>query len=220
MFVGHFALGFAAKRATPRLSLAVLFLAAILADVIWPVLVAIGIETVRIVPGMTVVTPLEFVSYPYSHSLVALLLWGVALGAIVQVASGGRATFAVIAALVLSHWLLDFITHRPDMPIYPGGATYGLSLWNSMPATVVVELMMFAAGVWLYASATEPRDRAGRWSLVALTAFLLIAYVGNLVSGPPPSVAAIYVAGLAGGAVTVVWSWWTDRHRATASTRA
>lgn len=220
MFVGHFALGFAAKRATPRVSLAVLFLAALLADVIWPILVGAGIETVRIVPGITAVTPLEFVSYPYSHSLVALLLWGVILGALVQWFSGGRATFAVVGGLVLSHWLLDFITHRPDMPLYPGGATYGLSLWNSVAATLVVELAMFAAGVWLYMSATRPCDGIGRWSFVALTAFLLIAYVGNLAGGPPPSISALYVTGLAGGAITVVWSWWTDRHRATASTRA
>jgi len=220
MFVGHFALGFAAKRATPRVSLAVLFLAALLADIIWPILVAAGIETVRIVPGITVVTPLEFVSYPYSHSLVALVLWGLVMGALVQWFSGGRAVFAIIAGLVISHWLLDFVTHRPDMPIYPGGATYGLSLWNSLPWTLVVELALFAAGVWLYVSATRPRDAIGRWSLVALTMFLLIAYVGNLAGGAPPSVAAIYGAGLAGGAITLVWSWWTDRHRATVSTRA
>jgi len=219
MFIGHFALGFAAKPAAPRISLGVLFLAAQLADVVWPFLLMAGLETVRIAPGNTVVTPLEFVSYPYSHSLVALGLWAVALGAACYVVAGGRTTFLVVSLLVVSHWLLDFVSHRPDMPLYPGGATYGLSLWSSLPATMVVEMAMYAAGVWLYVSATRPRDRIGRWSFVALTAFLLVAYLGNLAGGPPPSVPAIYWLGIAGTAIILVWSWWTDRHRATTSTR-
>ena len=220
MFVGHFALGFAAKRAAPRVSLGVLFLAAQFADVLWPILVAAGIETVRIAPGVTAVTPLDFISYPYSHSLAALFLWAAALGVVCWKIIGGRTTFVVVAGLVISHWLLDFVSHRPDMPLYPGSATHGLSLWNSMTATVVVELAMFAAGAWLYASATRPLDGIGRWSFVAMTATLLLAYVANLAGGPPPSVAAIYWTGIAGGLIILLWSWWTDRHRATVSTSA
>jgi hypothetical protein len=214
MFVGHFAAGFAAKRVAPQLSLGVLFLAAQLADVLWPVFIAAGLETVRIAPGITAVTPLDFVSYPYSHSLVALTLWAIALGAVCQWMVGGRTTFAVVAALVLSHWVFDFVSHRPDMPLYPGGTKYGLSLWDSLPATLVVELAMFAAGVWLYAAGTRARDGAGRWSFVALVAFLLVVYVANLAGGPPPSIAAISWAGIAGAVAILVWSWWTDRHRA------
>ena len=219
MFVGHFAAGFAAKRVAPQLSLGALFLAAQLADVVWPVLVAAGLETVRIAPGTTAVTPLDFVSYPYSHSLVALALWAVALGVVCQWIAGGRTTFAVIAALVLSHWVLDFVSHRPDMPLYPGGAKYGLSLWDSVPATVAVELAMFVAGVWLYAAGTRACDGVGRWSFAALVAFLLIVYVANIAGGPPPSVAAIYWAGVAGAVIILVWSWRMDRRRATVSAR-
>jgi uncharacterized membrane protein YhaH (DUF805 family) len=219
MFVGHFAVGFAAKRAVPKVSLGVLFLAAQLADVLWPIFIATGIETVRIAPGITAVTPLDFVSYPYSHSLVALAIWGLILGAACSWTLGGRGTFAVVTALVVSHWVLDFVSHRPDMPVYPGGPKYGLSLWNSMPLTVLVELAMFAVGVWLYAKTTRARDASGRWSFVALVAFLLIAYVANFAGGPPPSVAAIYWLGIAGSAVILLWSSWTDRHRATATPR-
>src|ERR1051326_4130136 len=100
MFVGHFAAGLAAKRAAPQLSLGVLFLAAQLADVLWPILVMAGLETVRVAPGITRVTPLDFVSYPYSHSLVALAIWAIALGAVCRVVVGGRATFVVVVALV------------------------------------------------------------------------------------------------------------------------
>lgn len=219
MFVGHFAAGFAAKRVAPQLSLGVLFLAAQLADVLWPIFLAAGLETVRIDPGVTAVTPLDFVSYPYSHSLAALAVWAVVLGAICYRLAGGRTTFVVIASLVLSHWVLDYVTHRPDMPIYPGGAKYGLTLWNSLPATLAVELAMFAAGVWVYATSTRPRDGVGRWSFVALVAFLVIAYLGNLAGGPPPSVAAIYSLGIVGSGVILAWSWWTDRHRASAPAR-
>src|SRR5438093_7074059 len=159
MFIGHFALGFAAKPVAPRVSLAVLFAAALLADLLWPLLVASGVERVRIDPGNTAFTPLDFVSYPYSHSLVMLVVWGVVLAALHGLgASRDGRTFAVLVALVVSHWLLDFVTHRPDMPLYPGGPTVGLGLWNSVGGTLVVELAMYGAGLWMYLRATRPRD--------------------------------------------------------------
>ena len=132
----------AAKRLAPRASLAVLILAAQLADVMWPVLVAVGIEQVRIDPGNTAFTPLDFVAYPYSHSLLLLMLWGVILGVLTRAHVGGRAAIPLVAGLVVSHWLLDWITHRPDMPLSPGGPHLGLGLWNSVPWTLAVELAM------------------------------------------------------------------------------
>src|SRR5678816_2818941 len=129
MFIGHFAVGFAAKRVAPRLSLAALFAAVVLADIIWPVLVALGLEHVRIDPGNTAFTPLDFVSYPYSHSLILLAVWGLVLGLACRAFVRGGRVVPIIAGLVVSHWFLDFITHRPDMPIYPGGPRLGLGLW-------------------------------------------------------------------------------------------
>jgi len=211
VFIGHFALGFAAKRATPRVSLAVLFVAAQLADLLWPLLVATGVEQVRIDPGNTVVTPLDFVSYPFSHSLLLLVVWGVLLGTVV--ASGLSRTFVVIAALVVSHWFLDFFTHRPDMPLFPGGPKVGLGLWNSFAATVAIEFALYAAGLWIYLRATRARNAQGRWGFWTLAAFLAVAYVANITSPPPPSVTAIWLGGLLGGLVLLVWSWWVDRHR-------
>ena len=213
MFVGHFALGFAAKRTAPKLSLALLFTACQLADIMWPALVAAGIEQVRIAPGITAFTPLDFVSYPYSHSLVALCLWGTLFGsACWLLGTAGRASL-VVAALVVSHWILDVVAHRPDMPIYPGSTLWGLGLWNSVPATLIVELPLYGAGVWVYANATRARDSIGRWSFVGLTLFLLVAYVANVLTGPPPSVAAVSAVGLGGAVVVTAWSWWADRHR-------
>lgn len=213
MFIGHFALGFAAKRAAPRLSLAILFAAAQLADIIWPFLVAFGIEQVRIQPGITAFTPLDFVSYPYSHSLLTLCVWGAFFGAICAKVTHARHAFAVVAALVVSHWVLDWVTHRPDMPIYPGGPTVGLGLWNSVSATVTVEVVMFAAGVWIYARATRARDQVGRQGLPALVGFLLVAYLASSIGPPPPNVTAIVITAIAGTAVIILWAWWLDRHR-------
>ena len=212
MFIGHFALGFAVKRAAPRLSLAILFAAAQLADVIWPLLVAAGIEQVRIQPGITALTPLDFVSYPYSHSLLALVIWGLLFGGICAVVVRDRRVMLVVAGLVVSHWVLDWITHRPDMPFYPGSAKVGLGLWNSVPGTVAVEVAMLAVGVWMYAQATRPRDKTGRRAFAAFVVFLLAAYFGSM-GPPPPSIAAVVITAIAGAAVFFVWAWWFDRHR-------
>jgi len=214
MFVGHLALGFAAKRATPRVSLAILLTASQLADVLWPLFLALGLEQVRIDPGNTAFTPLNFVSYPYSHSLVMLVVWSIVFGGLYRTMTGrnGRA-FLVLAALVVSHWVLDWITHRPDLPIYPGGPTYGLGLWNSVPATMVVEGVMFAAGVWIYVRATRARDAIGRWGFVSLVALLVVLYAANAAAGPPPSVKALIVGAALGAAIMTLWSWWADAHR-------
>jgi membrane-bound metal-dependent hydrolase YbcI (DUF457 family) len=213
MFIGHFALGLAAKRAVPRVSLGLLFAAAQLADLLWPVFLAAGLEQVRLDPGNTAFTPLDFVHYPYSHSLVLLVLWGIALAVLSRPFARGRHVFAVVAALVVSHWLLDVITHRPDMPLYPGGPKFGLGLWNSIPATVAIEVLMFAAGLWIYTSATHPRDRVGKWAFGSLVVTLLLIYAANIFSPPPPSVTALTIVAVIGGALFTLWSWWADSHR-------
>ncbi|HEU5257878.1 MAG TPA: metal-dependent hydrolase [Vicinamibacterales bacterium] len=212
MFIGHFAVGFAAKRVAPRLSLAALFAAAQLADVMWPVLVGLGIEQVRIDPGNTAFTPLDFVSYPYSHSLLFLSLWGVVFGLICARVIHDRRIVLIAAALVVSHWVLDWITHRPDMPLYPGSIKLGLGLWNSIPATIAVEVTMFAAAVWMYARATRARDASGRWAFAAFVGLLLVIYFANIGS-PPPSITAVVIVGIAGTVVLMLWAWWFDRHR-------
>jgi hypothetical protein len=214
MFIGHFALGFAAKRVAPRLSLAVLFAAAQLADLLWPVLVALGIEHVEIAPGNTAFTPLDFVSYPYSHSLLFLVIWGVLLGVVCRSVVRERFVFALIVALVVSHWVLDVATHGPDMPVYPGGPKIGFGLWNSILATVLIEGALFAWGVWMYLRTTRPKDAVGRWSLGGLLLFLVVAYVGAAAGGPPPSVRVVWITSIIGAGLIVLWSWWLDRHRA------
>lgn len=218
MFIGHLALGFAAKRAAPRVSLAVLFSAAQLADILWPVFLALGIEQVRIVPGFTAFTPFDFVSYPYSHSLVFLIGWGVAFGLAYRWLTGNRQAVGILALLVVSHWVLDYVTHSPDMPIYPGGSKFGLALWNSIPATIVVEALMYAAGLWVYLRATEARDRIGRWGLISLAVFLIVVYLASAGTAPP-SIPVLYISAIIGIIILTAWSWWADRHRTAKETR-
>jgi len=213
MFIGHFAVGFAAKRWAPRTSLATLMLAPLLADVLWPVLVLAGVEKVRIVPGFTAINALALDDFPWSHSLLMDLVWAALLGALVARGAGGRRAGVVVGIGVVSHWVLDWITHAPDMPLWPGGPEFGLALWNSVPGTMIVESLMFAVGVWLYLGATRATDGIGAVALWALVALLVISYAAQPFMGTPPSVRAVVVSGLIFEAVSLAWVWWLDRHR-------
>jgi hypothetical protein len=142
-----------------------------------------------------------------------LVVWGVLLAFVCRPFARGRRALIVITALVVSHWLLDFVTHRPDMPLYPGGPRVGLGLWNSIPATVAVEVPMFLLGLWIYTRVTHPRDAVGRWGFGALMITLLAIYVGNIFGPPPPSVKALWIVAMAGGVLFTLWSRWADAHR-------
>lgn len=212
MFLGHFAVGLAAKKVAPRTSLATLFAAAQLVDLVWPVLVLLGVESLRVEPGNTAFTPLDFVHYPWTHSLLMAVAWGAAFGLLYRARTGYQRGAFAVTALVGSHWLLDFLTHRPDLPLVPGLSTkVGLGLWNSVPGTVVVELSMFAAGLAVYLSATRARNRRGTLALWALVAVFLLIYVGNLIQVPPGPVAVASSA--LGMWLFVLWGWWIDRNR-------
>ncbi len=214
MFVGHFGVALAAKRIAPRTSLGTLVAASSLIDLLWPVLLLAGVEKVRIEPGTTAVTPLDFTSYPVSHSALAVAGWAVLFGAAYALRTGYRRGAVVAAALVASHWALDVVVHRPDLPLWPGGPRMGLGLWSSLAGTLVVEGAIFVAGAVLYAAETAPRNARGRWAYVAFLAFLAASYLANLASPPPPSVNAIAVVGIIGGAVSIAWAAWIDRNRA------
>lgn len=213
MFIGHFATAYAAKRWAPRASLGTLFAASQLPDLVWPVLLLAGVEDATIAPGDTAFTPLRFDSYPFSHSLLTVAAWGAAFGALHYWRKRRPVDALVLAALVVGHWVLDFVSHRPDMPLWPGGPRLGLGLWNSVPATIAVELPMFAAGLWLALSATRARDRTGRWGFVSLAALLLLFYAANVTSPPPPSIEAVGWAGAIGGLLLWALATWVDRHR-------
>lgn len=214
MFIGHFALAFGAKKTVPRTSLATLVAAAQLLDLIWPLLVLLGVETVRIdAAAPSPFLYLWFVRYPWSHSLAMAIVWGAVFAIAYRTKARYARGAAVVFALAVSHWVLDWITHRPDLQLAPGIATrVGLGLWSSPAATVAVEGALFVAGLAVYLRTTRARDRAGRWGLWGFVAFLLLAYLSSLAGGAPPSANAVAATVLVGFAL-IPWIAWFDRHR-------
>lgn len=218
MFIGHYAVALGAKKYAPQVSLGVLFLACQLADLIWPNLVLLGLESVEIEPGVTVITPLNFIHYPYSHSLVALILWGVIFAVVYMLLQrAGTKVAIVIAVLVVSHWVLDVLTHRADMPITLNESTLiGVGLWNFPVLAVTSEILLFAVGVWIYTRSTTALNRKGTIGFWALVIFLLAVYLATLLGPPPPSEAAVAWSAQALWLI-VAWGFWIDRHRASKS---
>ena len=218
MFIGHFGVALAAKRAAPQGSLGTFILAAEFLDLLWPILLLLGIEHVRIAPGITRVSPFDFYDYPISHSLLTVPGWSALVGIVYFVIRRyGRATW-IAAAAVLSHWVLDFISHRPDLPLWPGGPRVGLGLWNSWPASIVVEVLIFGTGLWIYVKTTRARDAVGRYGFWALIALLVAGWISSMAAGPPPSVSALAWGGSAMW-LTVAWGWWVDSHRTVVPSR-
>ncbi len=209
MFLGHIAVGLAAKRAAPRVSLAILVGSAQFLDLLWPIFVLVGLEHVRIDPGNTPVTPLDFYDYPISHSALTAAGWALLVAALVGMRRYGSRAALVAGLLVLSHWVLDVISHRPDMPLLPwGGPDVGLGLWYSRAATMLVEIAMYGGGIALYLrSVPGARSRPAFWIYVAVLAAL---YAANLFGPPPPGVRALAWGSL-GTWVLVAWTYWVDR---------
>ncbi len=214
MFIGHFAVGFAAKRVANRASLGTYVAAALFLDILWPVFLLLGVEHVRIAPGDTAFTPFDFVSYPWSHSLLMAALWSLVFGSGHYVMRRDKTTAKMLAAVVFSHWILDWVTHRPDLPLAPGMAfKTGLGLWNSIPATIAVEVAIFLALALWYERATEPLDRVGLWAWYAMIGFLLCIYGASLAPPPPPGAEQMVAFVTIGLWIFVPWAAWVDRHR-------
>jgi LexA-binding, inner membrane-associated putative hydrolase len=215
MFIGHYGLALAAKRTAPRVSLGASIAAAQLVDLIWPVLLLAGLEQVRIVPNANPFLRLSFVSYPWTHSLLMGIVWAVIAGYAYAALRGNRRGGVIIGLLVVSHWVLDWLTHLPDLPLYPGGPRVGLGLWRSFYGTMVVEAVIFVVGLAIYARATRATDQTGRWGLVGFFILLAVLYVANAY-GPPPTSAPAVAWGALGGWLVPLFGWWVDRHRAAA----
>jgi hypothetical protein len=214
MFIGHFGVAFAAKKLAPRTSLGLLVFATEFLDLIWPIFLLLGVEHVRIVPGIMAASPLDFTDYPISHSLVTVIGWSVLIGgAYFFISRYGRGAW-IVALAVFSHWVLDAIVHRPDLPIIPGGQMrVGLGLWNSWTGSIILELVFFCAGLLIYTESTRAKDSVGRYGLWSFVALLLVAWVSSLFAGAPPSVNALATGALVIW-ITVPWAWWFDHHRA------
>lgn len=213
MFIGHFGAGFAGKKFSKSVSLGTYFMAAQWIDLAWPILLLLGIEKAEIKPGISAVTPLDFIYYPYTHSLFGVIVWGVLYALVYFLFKKNLKNALILGMLVVSHWFLDLLVHIPDLSIFPGyNLKVGLGIWNSLAATIIVEGLIFAVGVYLYFQTTKAKNKLGLYSLVALIVFLVVMYISNLVGPPPPSIEAIGIVGNAEWLI-ILWGYWIDKNR-------
>ena len=212
MFLGHYAVGLAAKRVAPRASLGALIAAPILLDLLWPILLLLGQEHVSIEPNSNPFLRLIFDSYPVSHGLVAVVGWATLFASLYFGFTRYALGAIVIWLGVISHWLMDFIVHRPDLPLYSGSRLVGLGLWNYRGVTIAIELGLFAVGIWIYWRQTSAKDWIGTYVFWAFVVFLLAAY-GVATFGPAPRSVKMLAISTLFTWLLVPWAWWFDRHR-------
>lgn len=213
MFIGHFGVGLAAKKVDQKPSLGTLFFASQFIDLLWPIFLLLGIEQVIIDPGNTVFTPLDFVYYPFTHSLVGVLFWAIVVGGVYYLIKKNLKTGILLGALVVSHWLLDFLTHAPDLPIAPGlDLKVGLGLWNSLIFTLLFETVIFAVGIFLYLKITQAKNKKGEYGFWGLIIFLIMIYIMNVFGSTPPNEEVIAWAGNLQW-LFVLWAYWVDKNR-------
>jgi membrane-bound metal-dependent hydrolase YbcI (DUF457 family) len=213
MFLGHFGLALAARRAAPRTSLGTNVLAAQFVDLLWPVMLLAGVERVRIVPGLMEASALDFEHYPITHSLLMVVVWALLVGGAYYAVRRYRTGALVVGGLVLSHWLLDAPMHRPDLPLWPGSdLLVGAGLWHSLTATLLIEGGLLAAGAFVYLRTTRATSRHGSWGLTAMLTLLVVFFAGALFGPPPPDARTLAFTALALW-LFVPWAAWIDRHR-------
>lgn len=213
MFIGHFGAGLAAKKVDNKISLGTLFLASQFIDLLWPFFLLFGLETVKIEPGNTAFTPLNFVSYPYSHSFFGVLIWSLLFGAVYFAFRKNIKSAILLAMLVMSHWILDLITHRPDLPLIPWiDLKVGFGLWNSVILTILIEGLIFGVGAYFYSKSTKAENKKGKFGLWTLLIFLVVIYLMNIFGSPPPSEQAIAYVGMLQW-LLVAWGYWVDKNR-------
>lgn len=213
MFIGHYAVGLASKKFAPQASLGALIAAPILLDLIWPIFLLLGWEHVSIVPNGNPFLRLQFDSYPISHGLVAVIGWATLFASVYFGMTRYLAGTVVIWIGVVSHWVLDYVVHLPDLPLAASrGGLYGYGLWQHRWITLGVELALLAIAIWIYQMETRPKDKAGMYGFVAFIAVLLLAYAGVIFGPAPPSVKKL------AGFTLITWlmipfAWWFDSHR-------
>ena len=218
MFVGHTALALAAKRRAPEVSLGWLLGASITLDLVWPVLLLLGFEQVAFGSVTGGFDRLTFLSYPWSHSLFMAIVWGGVVFALARWRGISKSSAMWLGALVVSHWVLDYASHAPDLPLWPGNSPrLGLGLWSSIPGTLIIEGALYLAGIALYVTATKAKDRIGSIGLWAFLICSAVLWATTPFSAPPPSVTALAWFALVGEWVFVAWAWWADAHRVIAT---
>jgi hypothetical protein len=214
MFIGHFAVGFAAKRLNPKPSLGTYFLAAQFLDLLWPTFLLLGLESAEIRQDASNPIPLSFTHYPISHSLLAVVGWGLLFGAVYAVWKKNRNAAFILGLCVVQPLAVRFFGTHTDLPLYPGNSPLlGLGMWRLKIAELVLEVVLLAAGV-LSVLQKPPVQKSGSvgYGILSLVAFLLVVHVLNAFGPPPPSMKAVAWAGQLQW-LFVLWGYWIDREK-------
>ena len=217
MFTGHYSFSFAGRALAgksgdqendKRIPLWLLFIAVQFIDVLWSIFVLLGIEKVRIVPGITASNALDLYFMPYTHSLLGVLFWSLLAFAMCQFvpALRGKRTGLILAAAVFSHWILDLIVHRPDLALYDSVGKMGFGLWNYRGAAFALEMAVLLCG-----AAMLYRTAAHKVRLAGFVAFLAALQVfGSFFFPPPPSDHAAAITALILYVVLALTAWWVE----------
>jgi len=216
MFIAHLGVGLAAKKVCPRVPLGVLLFASQALDVLCGLLMVASIEKMRVAAGITKMTPLDFISYPWSHGLFMSLVWSCVAALVAWRLQRDRLAAGVIGALVFSHWVLDWISHIPDLPLlFDGSPKVGLGLWNNPAGTMIAEFGLFGAGAVVYFTSTRARDRVAHWALGSLLVFFPVLFLLNHFGPPPPPNVPQQLMALPILVFVLLYPWgnWIEKHR-------
>jgi hypothetical protein len=216
MHVGHFAAGFIGKRIEPQLSVGTLVLASVLADLLSGLFVFVGLEEVNLTTGRGAANYFEPINIALSHSLLALVLWGALFGGAYFAWRRNLRGAILIFALVVAHWFLDVIAHKPVMPLAPGTTwKFGLGLWTNIPATLVVEGGLWVLAVVFYLRGTRAKNRLAFFVFWPVVLLLTLLWYNNIAGAPPPEGRINFAVSFVYFSLVVAWAYWINRLRPT-----
>ncbi len=214
MFVGHYGVSFAIKSIQKPIPLWLLFIAVQFLDVLWAIFILTGVEKVRITPGITATNPLDLYYMPYTHSLVGALLWsGVAFIGYKVARRGSSLAALLVAAAVFSHWVLDLIVHRPDLPVYDNTYKLGFGLWNYPALAFALEASLLFVGIFLYLRASKAVSPTGKFGMPMFGILLLIVQGIVFFGAPPSSPSAAAITALLSYVLLAAVAYWLEQKR-------
>ena len=215
MFVGHYGPSFAIRAVDKSIPLWFLFIAVQLVDVLWAIFVLLGIEKVRIVPGITATNPLDLYYMPYTHSLIGSVAWAGAAAVAYKLTPrlGNWKAGLLVAVAVFSHWILDLLVHRPDLPLYDNAAKVGFGWWNYPVFAFVLEAAFLFGGIYLYFTKTKATTAGSRYGMIVF-GILMLAIQSVVFFGPPPgSDKQLAVTALVSYGAFAAVAFWLERKR-------
>jgi hypothetical protein len=202
----------------PAVPLWVLFVAVQLVDFAWAVFIITGIEHARFVPGFAAASHLDLYHMPYTHSLVAAIIWSVGFGFFYYIwkrRAGALISAIIIGLAVFSHWLADLIVHVPDLSLISGDPKLGFGLWRYFWLSQSIEIGLLFLGLLAYVWTSKPCTAFGRFApwlfFILLVGVQAISHLPP--SNPVPTMTVFATQALGAFSVLALLAWLTERTR-------